>query len=231
MGSDIREENRRLVDTERSRHKEEVQKIKTKLRSERDAFEVRLSNTHKDVEEKQNIIKEVKELIASTEIEGSQKATLLKHLKSQLEKTKNEVASEQFGILEASVSKEEEKKVLRRQVSNLIDQINELRQQRDDQKSIHSLTSLSSTFKDKETEINRLMEDNINYIEASNNLMETLQKVGKAREQTSLNINGEKRIMDLEMTPEEIKAQLVCLQDENTKLRQYIDRVLTAIME
>ena len=63
--------------------------------------------------------------------------------------------------------------------------------------------------------------------------------------------------MDLEMTPEEIKerqtiysivyfvfpfymmvwtlfclqAQLVCLQDENTKLRQYIDQVLTAIME
>merc|ERR1712038_1505148 len=182
MGSDIREENRRLVDTERSRHKEEVQKIKTKLRSERDAFEVRLSNTKKDVEEKQNIIKEVKELIVPTEVEGAQKATLLKHLKSQLEKTKNEVASEQSGILEASVSKEEEKKVLRRQVSNLIDQINELRQQRDDQKSIHSLTSLSSTFKDKETEINRLMEDNINYIEASNDLMETMQKVGKARD-------------------------------------------------
>ena len=40
-------------------------------------------------------------------------------------------------------------------------QINELRQQRDDQKSFHSLTSLSSTLKDKETEINRLMEDNI----------------------------------------------------------------------
>ena len=27
------------------------------------------------------------------------------------------------------------------------------------------------------------------------------------------------------------QAQLVCLQDENTKLRQYIDQVLTAIME
>ena len=65
----------------------------------------------------------MKELIASTEIEGARKATLLKHLKSQLEKTKNEVASEQSGILEASVSKEEEKKVLRRQVSNLIDQV------------------------------------------------------------------------------------------------------------
>ena len=65
----------------------------------------------------------MKELIASTEIEGAQKATLLKHLKSQLEKTKNEVAFEQSGILEASVSKEEEKKVLRRQVSNLIDQV------------------------------------------------------------------------------------------------------------
>ena len=70
-----------------------------------------------------DIVQEVKELIASTEIEGAQKATLLKHLKSQLEKTKNEVASEQSGILEASVSKEEEKKVLRRQVSNLIDQV------------------------------------------------------------------------------------------------------------
>ena len=39
--SDIREENRRLMDTERRQHKEEVQKIETKLRSERDAFEVR----------------------------------------------------------------------------------------------------------------------------------------------------------------------------------------------
>ena len=28
-----------------------------------------------------------------------------------------------------------------------------------------------------------------------------------------------------------LQAQLVCLQDENTKLRQYIDQVLTAIME
>ena len=39
--SDIREENKRLMDTERRHHKEEVQKIETKLRSERDAFEVR----------------------------------------------------------------------------------------------------------------------------------------------------------------------------------------------
>ena len=28
-----------------------------------------------------------------------------------------------------------------------------------------------------------------------------------------------------------LQAELVCLQDENTKLRQYIDQVLTAIME
>lgn len=83
---------------------------------------------------------------------------------------------------------------------------------------------------DKENEINQLMAENINYIEANNSLMEILKKIECQNGQTySTPIHKEERTLNLK--PPELKVKLKMIQDENDHLAKYIDQVLTMIME
>jgi len=177
--SEIREDNKEILEEEKKKHKEEAEQLQRKLYDEKESLEVRCVNTSRENEENQQNVKILNDMIITTNKETEDLKSSLELTIGQLSKIRNLNKEEKANFERFNVLKEDERNGLKQQVSCLIDQINELRPPRNEYQSFPSFTDLNSKLTDKEDEINRLMAENINYIEANNSLMDTIQKLGK----------------------------------------------------
>jgi len=165
--SEIREDNKEILKEERKKHKEEVELLLRKLNDEKESFEDRCIITLRENEENDENIKTLNDMIITTNKETQQLKSKLDSTMIELTKTRNLNKEVRDDIERFNSFKEDERNGLKRQVSSLIDQINESRPPKNEYHSFHSFTDLSSKLTDKEDEINRLMAENINYLEAN----------------------------------------------------------------
>jgi len=201
--------------------------LQRKLYDEKESLEVRCVNTSRENEENQQNVKILNDMIITTNKETEDLKSSLELTIGQLSKIRNLNKEVKADFERFNVLKEDERNGLKQQVSCLIDQINELRPPRNEYQSFPSFTDLNSKLTDKEDEINRLMAENINYIEANNSLMDTIQKLGKPIESKPTIFNQ----LNYKLSPEEMKKELKEKQEENQELSNYIDKVLATIME
>merc|ERR1712150_194611 len=91
-----------------------------------------------------------------------------------------------------------------------------------------SFSDLNSKLLEKENEIQKLIEENINQIETHTRLTERLRDYHCDKDSVSLR---RQKTLDFSVEPQQLKEQLRNTQEENEHLKNYIDKVLSQIME
>jgi len=234
--SEIRENNLQLLESEKKSHKANFEKIQSSIVEERECLDIRCKNLKRENEKISNEIQELQELVKTTVDQSKETKEMVSQTQTHVESIINQNTELNLMIENERNLRAVEKCDIKRQIGSLIEQINGFQLPAVGFNSIQSVSSLSCKVQENENEINRLLSENIKYLDTYNDLQKKLEQFGKYKDSCSLDPKNTSTILarnenELHLSPEEMKKKLAESKNENEKLSNYIDNVLASIMD
>jgi len=204
-----------------------VEKIQNQTEIEIEILQMRYQENEIRNENDRVKITELKQQISETNIEKAKAETSFCSAREALSKIREARGEAQDEWEKYSSVRENERLEYKGRVNSLLAKLKELRDSEEPQRE-QSFSDLNSKLVEKETEIQRLIEENINQIETHTKLTENIRDYHSDKDSVSLR---RQKTLDFSVPPEKLKEQLRNTQEENEHLKIYIDKVLNQIME